>query len=80
MTIAFILSIGALKTAGSIVDVHQAPYLYALLNNWVDVMVLVVGVGVRLAAVLGTLRFLYGCSLKPFIQTSGERNAYIFAY
>mgnify|MGYP006104082543 CR=1 FL=1 len=78
MTIAFILGIGALKTAGSIVDVHQAPYLYALLNNWADVIVLVVGVG--LAAVLGTLRFLYGWSLKPFIQTSGERNAYIFAY
>jgi hypothetical protein len=78
MTIAFILGIGALKTAGSIVDVHQAPYLYALLNNWADVIVLVVGVG--LAAVLGTLRFLYGWSLKPFVQTSGERNAYIFAY
>jgi len=60
-------AIGALKTAGSIVDVVQAPYLYALLNDWAGVMVLVVGVGVGLAAVLGTLRFLYGWSLKPFV-------------
>ncbi|MFT7460846.1 MAG: hypothetical protein ACI909_003536, partial [Planctomycetota bacterium] len=76
MTVAFILgigvtfaepAIGALKTAGSIVDVGQAPYLYALLNNWAEVMVLVVGIGVGLAAVLGTLRFLYGWSLKPLV-------------
>ena len=79
MLIAFILgigvtfaepAIGALKTAGSIVDVHQAPYLYTLLNDWAEVMVLVVGVGVGLAAVLGTLRFLYGWSLKPFVYLS----------
>jgi Protein of unknown function (DUF1538) len=79
MTIAFILgigvtfaepAIGALKTAGSIVDVNQAPYLYALLNNWAEVMVLVVGIGVGLAAVLGTLRFLNGWSLKPLVYLS----------
>jgi hypothetical protein len=76
MTIAFLLgigvtfaepAIGALKTAGSIVDVHKAPYLYALLNDWADIMVLMVGIGVGLAAVLGTVRFLYGWSLKPFV-------------
>ena len=79
MTIAFMLgigvtfaepAIGALKTAGSIVDVKQAPYLYALLNKYADVMVLVVGIGVGLAAVLGTLRFLYGWSLKPLVYLS----------
>lgn len=76
MTIAFLLGIGvtfaepaisALKTAGSIVDVNKAPYLYTLLNDWADVMVLMVGIGVGLAAVLGTLRLLYGWSLKPFV-------------
>lgn len=76
MIIAFLLgigvtfaepAIGALKTAGSIVDVHKAPYLYALLNDWADIMVLMVGVGVGFAAVLGTVRFLYGWSLKPFV-------------
>jgi len=60
-------AIGALKIAGQSVSVEQAPYLYALLNNWAETMVLVVGAGVGLAAVLGTLRFLNGWSLKPLI-------------
>ena len=60
-------AIGALKTAGSIVDVTKAPYLYTLLNEWSGVLVLIVGMGVGLAAVLGTLRFINGWSLKPFI-------------
>ncbi len=60
-------AIGALKAAGQNVSVEQAPYLYALLNDWSDVLVLVVGVSVGLAAVLGTLRFVYGWSLKPII-------------
>ncbi len=60
-------AIGALKTAGSIVSVERAPYLYTLLNEWVGSLVLVVGAGVGLAAILGTLRFLYSWSLKPLI-------------
>lgn len=60
-------AIGALKAAGQNVSVERAPYLYALLNQWSDVLVLVVGACVGLAAVLGTLRFLYGWSLKPLI-------------
>ena len=60
-------AIGALKTAGSIVDVAKAPYLYTLLNEWSDVLVLIIGMGVGLAAVLGTLRFIYGWCMKPFI-------------
>lgn len=63
-------AIGALKTAGSIIQVERAPYLYTLLNDWADVLVLIVGVGVGLAAVLGTVRFLYGWSLKPFIYAT----------
>jgi hypothetical protein len=60
-------AIGALKAAGAIVPVESAPYLYALLNQWSDQLVLVVGAGVGLAAVAGTLRFLYSWSLKPLI-------------
>jgi len=76
LTIAFLLgvgvtfaepAIGALKQAGQIVDIHKAPYLYALLNQWAEVLVLVVGAGVGLAAILGTIRFIYGWSLKPLI-------------
>lgn len=63
-------AIGALKAAGQNVDVEQAPYLYAMLNAWSDTLVLVIGFSVGLAAVLGTLRFLYGWSLKPMIYAA----------
>ncbi len=76
LTIAFMLgvgvtfaepAIGALKTAGQLVDVNKAPYLFLLLNDWSGTLVLVVGAGVGLAAILGTMRFLRGWSLKPMI-------------
>lgn len=60
-------AIGALQVAGKIVDPAKAPYLYALLNQYSWALVLVVGVGVGLAAVLGTLRFIYNWSLKPLV-------------
>lgn len=60
-------AIGALQAVGSIVDVTKAPYLYTLLNDWTSILVLVVGIGVGIAAVLGTLRFLNGWSLKPMV-------------
>ena len=76
LTIAFLLgigvtfaepAIGALQTAGSLVDVTKAPYLYTLLTDWSQTLVLAVGAGVGLAAALGTVRFIYGWSLKPLI-------------
>jgi hypothetical protein len=60
-------AIGALQTAGSLVNVQKAPYLKALLTDWSTILVLIVGVGVGLAAVLGTMRFVKGWSLKPMI-------------
>jgi hypothetical protein len=63
-------AIGALKAAGENVAVERAPYLYAMLNDWSEVLVLVVGASVGLAVVVGTLRFLYGWSLKPLIYAS----------
>jgi len=60
-------AISALKMAGQNVAVERAPYLYALLNDCACTLVLVVGASVGLAAVVGTLRFLYGWSLKPLI-------------
>lgn len=79
LIIAFILgigvtfaepAIGALKAAGQVVKVDTAPYLYTLLNDWSEQLVLVVGIGVGTAAVLGTVRLLYGWSLKPFIYAT----------
>ncbi len=63
-------AIGALKTAGSIVKAENAPYLYTLLNDWSLALVFAVGAGVGLAAVLGTVRLLYGWSLKPMIYAT----------
>lgn len=63
-------AIGALQAAGSNIVVERAPYLYALLNQYADTLVLVVGAAVGLAAVIGTLRFLHGWSLKPLIYLS----------
>lgn len=63
-------AIGALQVAGSIVDPEKAPYLFTLLNDRSGATVLLVGLGVGLAAVLGTVRFLRGWSLKPLIFIS----------
>ncbi len=79
LTIAFLLgvgvtfaepAIGALQIAGGIVNPEKAPYLYSLLTTYSGTLVLVVGGGVGLAAVLGTMRFIYGWSLKPLIYWS----------
>ncbi|OFZ12406.1 MAG: hypothetical protein A2Z20_06550 [Bdellovibrionales bacterium RBG_16_40_8] len=79
LTITFLLgigvtfaepAIGALQIAGGIVDPTKAPYLYALLTSYSGYLVLVVGLGVGLAAVLGTMRFIYNWSLKPMIYFS----------
>jgi hypothetical protein len=79
LSIAFILgvgvtfaepAIGALQTAGRLVSVGTAPYLYTILNDWTGALVLVVGCGVGLAVVLGTLRFIYGWSLKPLVYAT----------
>ena len=63
-------AIGALQAAGQNVSPERAPYLWILLNQWSGALVLVIGASVGLAAVLGTLRFLYGWSLKPLIYAS----------
>jgi hypothetical protein len=68
-------AIGALKAAGATVpyldpatgEAAKSIYLYALLNMYTTPLVLLVGVGVGLAAVLGTVRFVKGWSLKPYI-------------
>ena len=89
LLVAFILGIGvtfaepaisALKAAGQVVKVENAPYLYTLLNDWAEQLVLVVGIGVGAAAVLGTIRLLYGWSLKPFIYLTLIPTMLLTAY
>lgn len=73
-------AIGALQTAGSLVSVSQAPYLYTLLTDWAGTLVLAVGIGVGLAAVLGTIRLIFGWSLKPLIYVTLAPVLAISAY
>jgi hypothetical protein len=63
-------AIGALKAAGSIVERERSPLLFSLLNEQSHLLVLVVGAGVGLAAVLGTMRFVREWSLKPLIYAT----------
>ena len=63
-------AIGALQAFGASVDVKKAPYLYEILNNWTMPLVLMVGGGVGIAAILGTIRFVRGWSLKPMIYAA----------
>lgn len=60
-------AIGVLKVAGSSVRAWEAPLLFLLLNTHAALLVYAVGIGVGLAVVFGTLRFLYVWSLKPFL-------------
>lgn len=63
-------AIGALKTAGAIVEFRRAPLLHTLLNEWAPVLVLMVGLGVGAAAVVGMLMFVRGWPIKPIIFAS----------
>jgi hypothetical protein len=63
-------AIGALQEAGRIVKAEQAPVLFLLLGPKANLLKAAVGIGVGLAAVLGTLRFVRGWSLKPIIYCS----------
>ena len=63
-------AIGTLKIAGALVDPEKAPLLYYALMVQTESTVLLVGFGVGLAAVIGSMRFLYGWSLKPLIYLS----------
>ncbi len=60
-------AIGALKAFGASVNPQDAPYLYEILNNRSETLVVMVGAGVGIAAVIGTIRFIRGWSLKPLI-------------
>jgi len=60
-------AIGALKAFGASINPQDAPYLYEILNNRSETLVVMVGAGVGLAAIIGTIRFVKGWSLKPLI-------------
>ena len=59
-------AISALRPLGGL-SRDRAPYLSYMLNEWVELTVLSIGVGVGVAAVLGMLRLIRGWSLKPLV-------------
>ena len=76
LSVAFVLgvmatfaepAIGALKTAGSLLERENSPLLYVLLHEKSSWLVLAVAVGVGLAVLVGILRFIRGWSLKTLI-------------
>ena len=73
-------AIGALKAFGASVNPQEAPYLYEILNNRSETLVVMVGAGVGLAAVIGTIRFVRGWSLKPLIYLALAPTIALTAY
>jgi hypothetical protein len=73
-------AIGALQEAGKVVNPANAPVLAVLLTSKAGLLKAAVGAGVGLAAVLGTLRFVYGWSLKPIIYLSTVPTLALTAY
>jgi hypothetical protein len=59
--------LGSLQLAGAGVDPQKAPLLYKLLMQDPWILSLTICFAVGTAVLLGTLRFLYGWSLKPLI-------------
>ena len=60
-------AIASLRPLASLVKRCQTPYLFYVLNDMSEVLVLSIGLGVGMAAMIGVLRFLRGWSLKPLI-------------
>jgi hypothetical protein len=59
--------LGTLQMAGASLKPEHAPLLYALLVGKPAYLIATVSLGVGIAVVIGTLRFLYGWSLKPIV-------------
>lgn len=59
--------IGSLQQAGSGLQESHSPLLYKLLKGKPFYLILTVAFGVGVAVVIGTMRFLYGWSLKPIV-------------
>ncbi|HOP58406.1 MAG TPA: DUF1538 domain-containing protein [Bacteroidales bacterium] len=60
-------AVSALRTAGSILKAWESPLLYMVLEKYTEWLVLAIGTGVGVAVSIGTLRFYYNISIKPFI-------------
>lgn len=62
-------AIAAIAPLTSEVKRKQQPYLFYMVNNWREMLVLSIGIGVGTATVLGIIRFTRRWSLKPLIYS-----------
>jgi hypothetical protein len=62
------LTPGALLMLGAAVDAKQSPYLFFMLHEWSELLVLAIGLGMGGAAVIGTLRLLYQWKMKYVVS------------
>ena len=60
-------AISSLRPLADLIDPNDAPYLYFVMVYQQELLVLAIGLGVGVAAVIGTLRFIKDWSLKPLI-------------
>eukprot|EP00291_Cryptomonas_curvata_P018574 CAMPEP_0172160790 /NCGR_PEP_ID=MMETSP1050-20130122/5756_1 /TAXON_ID=233186 /ORGANISM="Cryptomonas curvata, Strain CCAP979/52" /LENGTH=368 /DNA_ID=CAMNT_0012830597 /DNA_START=86 /DNA_END=1189 /DNA_ORIENTATION=- len=63
-------AIASLRPLADLVNRCDTPYLFLVLNDFQEILVLSIGIGVGVAAMFGVLRFLRGWSLKPLIVLS----------
>ena len=63
-------AIASLRPLAELVNRCDTPYLFLVLNDFQEILVLSIGIGVGVAAMFGVLRFLRGWSLKPLIVLS----------
>jgi hypothetical protein len=63
-------AISSLRPLADLIDPNDAPYLYFVMVYQQELLVLAIGLGVGVAAVIGTLRFIKNWSLKPLIYVT----------
>jgi uncharacterized membrane protein YiaA len=58
-------AVSSLRPLGREVDRIRAPYLYYMMNDGVEWLLVSIGIGVGIAAIIGTTRFVYRWPFKP---------------
>jgi hypothetical protein len=58
-------AVSSLRPLGREVDRFRAPYLYYMMNDGVEWLLVSIGIGVGIAAIVGTARFVYRWPFKP---------------
>lgn len=63
-------AVSSLRPLGREVDRIRAPYLYYMMNDGVEWLLVSIGIGVGIAAIIGTARFVYRWPFKPIALIS----------